>query len=83
MRAAGVLTRVLTLLLAAVLLSASNAGLADEATWVRFLDAGTAAYNRRDPAEATRQFEFALKEAEGFGESDTRLATSLAWLAAP
>lgn len=75
------LTRVLTLLLAAVLLSASNVGLADEATWVRFLDAGTAAYNRRDPAEATRQFEFALKEAEGFGESDTRLATSLAWLA--
>lgn len=75
------LGRLLALLLAAVLLSASNAVLADEAAWVRFLDAGTAAYNRRDPAEATRQFEFALKEAEGFGESDTRLATSLAWLA--
>lgn len=69
-------------LLAAALLSASpQVSAADEATWTRFLDAGTAAYNRRDPDEATRQFEFALREAEGFGESDVRLATSLAWLA--
>lgn len=54
---------------------------ADEATWTRYLDAGTAAYRKRDPDEATRQFEFALKEAEGFGEEDPRLATTLAWLA--
>ncbi len=73
--------RVFSALLAAFLLLASFALRADEATWVRYLDAGTAAYNRRDPAEATRQFELALKEAESFGESDTRLATSLAWLA--
>lgn len=75
------LGRMLAALLAAVLLLAPLAGRADEATWVRFLDAGTAAYNRRDPGEATRQFELALNEAESFGESDTRLATSLAWLA--
>lgn len=73
--------RVVSTLIGAVLLLASFAGWADEATWVRYLDAGTAAYNRRDPAEATRQFELALTEAEAFGESDTRLATSLAWLA--
>ena len=42
-------------LLAAALLSASpQVSAADEATWTRFLDAGTAAYNRRDPDEATR-----------------------------
>ena len=69
-------------LLALALLSASPQGrAADEATWTRLLDAGTAAYNRRDPDEATRQFELALKEAEGFGESDGRLATTLAWVA--
>src|SRR3954469_10966364 len=54
---------------------------ADEASWNRYLDAGTAAYNKRDPDGATRQFELALKEAEAFGESDARLATTLAWLA--
>ena len=59
----------------------SPADAADEATWNRYLDAGTAAYRKRDPDEATRQFEFALKEAEGFGDDDPRLATTLAWLA--
>src|SRR3954464_4863419 len=69
------------LFLTALLSGVPLAGAADNAAWTRYLDAGTAAYNRRDPEEATRQFELALKEAEGFGESDARLATSLAWLA--
>ena len=82
MRTTIVIRAALSALLAIVLVAAPPAGVAaDEATWTRFLDAGTAAYHRRDPVEATRQFEFALKEAEGFGESDPRLATSLAWLA--
>ena len=68
--------------LAVALLAGAPAGIAaDEATWTRLLDAGTAAYHKRDPDEATRQFELALKEAEGFGEGDPRLATSLAWTA--
>lgn len=68
--------------LAGALLAGAPAGIAaDEATWTRLLDAGTAAYHKRDPDEATRQFELALKEAEGFGEGDPRLATSLAWTA--
>ena len=82
MRTTTVIRVMLSVLLAMPWLVASpGASAADEATWTRYVDAGTAAYNRRDPDEATRQFEFALKEAEGFGESDTRLATSLAWLA--
>ena len=71
----------LAVLLATTLVAGAPATAADEATWSRYLDAGTAAYNRRDSEEATRQFESALKEAEGFGESDVRLATTLAWLA--
>ncbi len=82
MRTRTAAARLVTVLLGAALVSVAPQGnAADEATWTRFLDAGTAAYNRRDPDEATRQFEFALNEAEGFGESDARLATSLAWLA--
>ena len=82
MRTTTVIRVMLSVLLAMPWLVASPGAIAaDEATWTRYVDAGTAAYNRRDPDEATRQFEFALKEAEGFGESDTRLATSLAWLA--
>jgi len=69
-------------LLAAAFISVPCVGdAADEATWTRYLDAGTAAYRKRDPDEATRQFESALREAEGFGEQDARLATTLAWLA--
>src|SRR4051812_10003276 len=71
----------LRVVLAAALVAAVPAALADEATWSRYLDAGTAAYNKRNPEEATRHFESALKEAEAFGESDVRLATTLAWLA--
>ncbi len=68
--------------LVVALLAGAPAGIAaDEATWTRLLDAGTTAYHKRDPDEATRQFELALKEAEGFGEGDPRLATSLAWTA--
>ena len=74
--------RLASALLAVGLLWSSPQGwAADEATWTRLLESGTAAYNRRDPEGATRQFELALKEAEGFGESDARLATTLAWLA--
>ena len=69
------------LLVAAFMATPSVGNAADEATWTRYLDAGTNAYRKRDPDEATRQFELALKEAEGFGEEDARLATTLAWLA--
>lgn len=82
MRMTTLIRAMLAAVLAAALLAASPFGsAADESTWTRYLDAGTAAYNRRDPDEATRQFELALKEAEGFGEADPRLATSLAWTA--
>lgn len=82
MRATSAVGRAGVAVLVAVLLALPLPGeAADDATWTRYLDAGTAAYRKRDPDEATRQFEFALKEAEGFGEADPRLATTLAWLA--
>jgi len=58
-------------------------GAADEAAWERYNLAGILAYQRGDYAEATKQFEAALKEAQDFGEQDPRLATSLnnlAWV---
>ncbi len=77
-----VANRIAAAILAAALLSSpAFVGAADETTWTRYLDAGTAAYRKRDADEATRQFEFALREAEGFGEQDPRLATTLAWVA--
>ncbi len=54
---------------------------ADEAGWRRAIAAGEAAYRAGDYSEATFAFSTALKNAESFGDSDTRVATSLGWLA--
>lgn len=71
------------LLLVATLLAlaAPQGARADEATWQRALNAGEAAYRGGDYTEASFAFGIALKAAEDFGESDTRLATTLGWLA--
>ncbi len=70
------------LLIAALLaLSLPRAGFADEPGWKRAITAGEAAYRSGDLAEAGFAFGTALKNAESFGESDTRVATSLGWLA--
>ena len=51
--------------------------IADEASWRKYSQAGSAAYRQGNYAEAVKQFGAALKEAKRFGEDDTRLATSL------
>lgn len=53
----------------------------DEALWRQSLRAGEAAYRRNDNADALLHFTLALKHAEGFGENDQRLATTLSWAA--
>ncbi len=45
--------------------------------WNTLNAVGIEAYQRSDYAEAEKQWSAALKEAEGFGPQDTRLATSL------
>ncbi len=45
--------------------------------WETYMDAATAAYQQGNYPEAEKQLEAALKEAEGFGPQDPRLATSL------
>ncbi len=52
------------------------------AKWESYISAGEKAYHRADYAEADKQFEAALKEAEGFGPQDPRLAKSVNNLAA-
>jgi tetratricopeptide (TPR) repeat protein len=47
------------------------------AAWKWYNHAGLSAYQRGDYAEAAKQWEAALKEAQDFGEQDPRLATSL------
>ncbi len=49
--------------------------------WNTLNAAGIEAYQRGDYAEAEKQWSAALKEAEGFGPQDPRLATSLKDLA--
>jgi tetratricopeptide (TPR) repeat protein len=51
--------------------------MADETRWHGYMNAGAEAYQRGDYAEAVRQTQFALKEAEAFGEEDPRFAQSL------
>ncbi len=46
-------------------------------TWEAQIAAGSKAFQRGDYPEAERQFEPALKTAEGFGPQDPRLARSL------
>ena len=47
------------------------------AKWESYITAGQQAYQQADYAEAEKQFEAALKEAEAFGPDEVRLATSL------
>ncbi len=51
-------------------------GLAQGGQWESYITAGQQAYQQADYAEAEKQFEAALKEAEAFGPDDVRLATS-------
>ena len=50
---------------------------AQEALWEKYMEAATKAYQEGRYAEAEKQLNAALKEAEEFGEQDPRLATSL------
>ncbi len=54
--------------------------MAEETRWQQYEEAGAEAYDRGDYAEAASAFQFALKEAEDFGE-DPRFATTLNHLA--
>ncbi len=45
--------------------------------WETYMDAGDKAYQQGNYPEAEKQLEAAVKEAEGFGPQDPRLATSL------
>lgn len=47
------------------------------ANWESYITAAQQAYQQADYAEAEKQLEAALKEAEAFGPGDVRLATSL------
>jgi len=67
----------LLIVLTGLLCLRSGDGAAGEAAWERYNQAGTSAYQRGDYAEATRQWEAALKEAQGFGAQDPRFAISL------
>jgi tetratricopeptide (TPR) repeat protein len=67
----------LLIVLTGLLCLRAGVGAAGEAAWERYNQAGVSAYQRGDYAEATKQFEAALKEAQDFGEQDPRLATSL------
>ncbi len=51
--------------------------LAQVEQWQSHMDAGDQAYQQGNYAEAEKQLVGALKEAEGFGPQDPRLATSL------
>ncbi len=50
--------------------------------WETYMDAATAAYQQGNYPEAEKELAAALKEAEGFGPQDPRLAMSLNNLAA-
>lgn len=57
--------------------SGASAVSAEEVRWERYVKAGIAAHQQGDYKEAVRQTQFALKEAEDFGEEDPRVATTL------
>ena len=48
-----------------------------DSQWETFANAGKTAYRQGRYTEAEQQWQAALREAEQFGEQDTRLATSL------
>ena len=45
--------------------------------WRKYMEDGTKAYQQRRYADAEKSFQSALKEAEGFGQEDLRLALTL------
>ncbi len=59
----------------------STAGTTDEARWTDYIDAAGTALFRGDYAEAQKQTEAALKEADEFEEQDWRLVMTLNKLA--
>ena len=61
----------------ALALLVSGPTLAGEAEWLAHNGAGISAYRAGDYRAATTRFEAALREAESFGASDPRLATTL------
>ena len=71
------LPRQLPISLSVLLLPCVITVTADEARWRQYIEAGKEAYQRGDYAEAVRQTQFAVKEAEDFGEEDPRFARSL------
>lgn len=64
-----------------LLLLGSGLALAGEAEWREHMQAGEAAQKRGDKLTATTSFDAALREAEGFGPQDRRLAITLSWVA--
>jgi tetratricopeptide (TPR) repeat protein len=71
----------LLIVLTGLLCLRSSVGAADEAVWKQYMRAGLSAYQRGDYAEATKQWEAALKEAQDFGAQKTHPAISLYALA--
>jgi len=59
----------------------SGAAFGDEALWKMYLETGTEAYQDKRYETAETMFLAARKEAEGFGSSDVRLASTLFQLA--
>ncbi len=73
--------RSLTLSVLAVLWLWPATALAQIEQWQGHMDAGAQAYQQGNYPEAEKQFNAAVKEAEGFGAQDPRLATTLNYLA--
>ena len=67
-------------LLLMLLCSVSEIGIADEALWQEYFQAGIAAYEHGEYVEAAKQAKAALEVATDFGEDDPRYAISLATL---
>jgi tetratricopeptide (TPR) repeat protein len=74
---AGATSRFAFLLAFAALTFASPNASAGEAEWQAHMKAGMAAYQRGDYRSAAASFAAALKEAEAFGESHQRFATTI------
>ncbi len=73
--------RSFTLSVLAILWLWPATALAQVEQWQSHMDAGVQAYRQGNYPEAEKQFGAALKEAEGFGPQDPRLATTLKNLA--
>ena len=69
--------RSFTLSVLAVLWLCSTSAFAQVEQWQSHMDAGVKTYQQGNYPEAEKQFTAAVKEAEGFGPQDLRLATTL------